>query len=99
LIAAIPVAATATIILFCLWLVVLNHLFLPRVRPGVYRVDSLFYVRKWMSDRLMQISRTLARPLYTTIYLPAWLRLLGATVGRRAEISTVQQISPKLTRI
>jgi len=99
LIAAVPVAATVTIVAFCLWLVVLNHLFLPSVRPGVYRVSSLFYLRKWASDRLMQISRTLARPLYTTIYLPAWLRLLGAKIGRRAEISTVSQISPGLTRI
>jgi non-ribosomal peptide synthetase-like protein len=99
LIAAVPLAATVTIVTFCLWLVVLNHLFLPSVRPGVYRVDGWFYLRKWASDRLMQISRTVARPLYTTIYLPAWLRLLGAEIGRRAEISTVSQISPKLTHI
>jgi non-ribosomal peptide synthetase-like protein len=40
-----------------------------------------------------------ARPLYTTIYLPAWLRMLGARIGKRAEISTVSQISPELVRI
>ncbi len=97
--AAIPAAGTLTIAVFCLWLVVLNHLVLPSVEPGVYRVDSLFYVRKWCSDLLMQLSRTIARPIYTTIYLPAWLRMLGARIGRRAEISTVSQISPKLTHI
>jgi non-ribosomal peptide synthetase-like protein len=99
LVAALPLAGTATIVAFCLALVVLNHLVLPSVRPGVYRVDSVFYVRKWCSDLLMHLSRTLARPIYTTIYLPAWLRLMGAQIGRRAEISTVSQISPKLTRI
>ena len=99
MIAAIPVAATVTIVSLCLWIAVLNHLLLPRVRPGVYRVESFFYLRKWACDRLMQLSLSLARPLYTTIYLPAWLRLLGARVGRRAEISTVSQISPKLTHI
>ena len=97
--AAIPAAGTLTIAVFCLWLVVLNHLLLPSVEPGVYRVDSLFYVRKWCSDLLMQLSRTIARPIYTTIYLPAWLRMMGARIGRRAEISTVSQISPKLTHI
>jgi non-ribosomal peptide synthetase-like protein len=97
--AAIPAAGTLTLAVFCLWLVVLNHLLLPSVAPGVYRVDSFFYVRKWCSDMLMQLSRTIARPIYTTIYLPAWLRMLGARIGRRAEISTVSQISPKLTRI
>ncbi len=97
--AAIPAAGTLTLAVFCLWLVVLNNLVLPRVEPGVYRVDSLFYVRKWCSDTLMHLSRTIARPIYTTIYLPAWLRMLGARIGRRAEISTVSQISPKLTYI
>ncbi len=97
--AAIPAAGTLTIAVFCLWLVVLNHLLLPSVEPGVYRVDSVFYVRKWSSDLLMHLSRTIARPIYTTIYLPAWLRMLGARIGRHAEISTVSQISPKLTHI
>ena len=95
--AAIPAAGTLTIAVFCLWLVVLNHLLLPTVEPGVYRVDSVFYVRKWCSDLLMHLSRTIARPIYTTIYLPAWLRMMGARIGRRAEISTGSQISPKLT--
>jgi non-ribosomal peptide synthetase-like protein len=99
MLAAIPAAGTLTIAVFCLWLVVLNHLLLPSVEPGVYRVDSLFYVRKWGSDLLMQLSRSIARPIYTTIYLPAWLRMMGARIGRRAEISTVSQMSPQLTRI
>jgi non-ribosomal peptide synthetase-like protein len=99
LIAAVPAIGTVTFVAFCLWLAALNHLVLPSVRPGVYRVESFFYVRKWAADLLMQLSRTFARPLYTTIYLPAWLRLLGARIGRRAEISTVAQMSPKLTRI
>jgi non-ribosomal peptide synthetase-like protein len=97
--AGIPAAGTLTLAVFCLWLVVLHNLVLPSVAPGVYRVDSLFYVRKWCSDLLMHLSRTIARPIYTTIYLPAWLRMMGAHIGRRAEISTVSQISPKLTYI
>ena len=99
LIAALPVVGTMTIATFCLSLAALNHLILPSVRPGVYRIGSLFYLRKWASDALMQLSRVFARPIYTTIYLPSWLRLLGAKIGRRAEISTVSQISPKLTHI
>jgi non-ribosomal peptide synthetase-like protein len=99
LMASIPVIGTVTLVALCLWIALLNQLILPRVRPGVYPVESGFYLRKWAVDTLMQLSRTLARPLYTTIYLPSWLRLLGAKIGRRAEISTVSQISPKLTHI
>jgi non-ribosomal peptide synthetase-like protein len=97
--ASLPVAGVVGMVAFCLWLPVLKAIILPRARPGVYRVDSLFYVRKWLADTLMKTSQSLAKPLYTTIYLPAWLRLLGARIGRRAEISTVSQISPELTDI
>jgi non-ribosomal peptide synthetase-like protein len=97
--AALPVASLAGFIAFCLWLPILKAIILWRARPGVYRLDSVFYLRKWSVDLLVHVSRVLARPLYTTIYLPAWLRLMGARIGRRAEISTVSQISPDLVDI
>jgi non-ribosomal peptide synthetase-like protein len=62
-------------------------------------VYSWFYLRKWLVDSLIRASVAVARPLYTTIYLPTWLRMLGAKIGVRAEISTVSQISPELVRI
>jgi non-ribosomal peptide synthetase-like protein len=96
---SLPVAGVTTMVGFCLAVVILKRLLLLRVEPGVYPVESGLYLRKWSVDILMQMSRTLARPLYTTIYLPPWLRLLGATIGRRAEMSTVTQIAPELTRI
>jgi non-ribosomal peptide synthetase-like protein len=95
----LPAAGVLGMVTFCLWIALLKCLILPRVRPGIYRVESALYLRKWAVDLLMKASRTLAKPLYTTIYLPPWLRLLGARIGRRAEISTVSQISPELTEI
>lgn len=97
LIASIPAAGVAGIVAFCLWVAFLKRAFLPRLRPGVYRVDSAYYLREWASSFLMQASRAIAKPVYSTIYFPAWLRLLGAKIGRRAEISTVSQIAPDLT--
>jgi non-ribosomal peptide synthetase-like protein len=93
---SLPVAGIAGMVAFCLWVALLKRIILSRVRPGVYRVESPLYLRKWAVDLLMGASRTIAKPLYTTIYLPAWLRLLGAKIGRRAEISTVSQFSPEL---
>jgi non-ribosomal peptide synthetase-like protein len=97
--AAAPLAGVAGILAFCLWVPVLKVLILRRARPGVHRLESFYYLRKWSVDLLIHASRVLARPLYTTIYLPAWLRLLGARIGRRAEISTVSQIAPDLCDI
>jgi non-ribosomal peptide synthetase-like protein len=96
---SLPLAGILGMLSFCLWIPAVKALVLPRARPGVYPVESLFYVRKWAADTLIRLTHTLAKPLYTTIYLPPWLRLLGARIGRRAEISTVSQISPELTDI
>ena len=87
------------LLLFCLGVPVLKKLILWRVEPGVYPVNSWFYLRKWTVDSLIRMSRRLALPLYTTIYFPAWLRLLGAKIGSHAEIATVSQISPDLMEI
>ncbi len=84
---------------FCFLSAAFKKLLLPRAKPGVYSLYSGFYLRKWLVDSLVRISCSAVRPLYTTIYLPSWLRLLGAKIGRRAEISTVSQLSPELTVI
>jgi non-ribosomal peptide synthetase-like protein len=82
-----------------LWIAVLKRLILSRAEAGTYRVESFFYLRKWLSDSLMRISRTLLLPLYTTLYFPPWLRLLGARIGERAELSTVWNFAPELVDV
>jgi non-ribosomal peptide synthetase-like protein len=47
----------------------------------------------------MDLSLDTLGPLYATIYLAPWYRLLGARVGKRAEISTASFISPDLLDI
>jgi non-ribosomal peptide synthetase-like protein len=72
---------------------------LPSVKAGVYPIYSAFYVRKWAVDVLMEMGITMMQALYATLYLPPWLRLLGASVGRRTEISTASHITPNLLHI
>ncbi|MBN2296561.1 MAG: amino acid adenylation domain-containing protein [Pirellulales bacterium] len=92
LLIAIPVQ----LVWFCLSVAALKALILGRIKPGVYKTESLLFLRKWMVDAMMGISRGLLHPLYSTIYLPTWLRLMGAKIGLRAEISTVTQVTPDL---
>ena len=70
---------------------------MPTARPGVYPLRSAFGLRKWLADRLMVLQPD-ARPnaLYSTLYMLPLLRLLGARVGPRAEVSTVSHIDPDL---
>lgn len=82
--------------LYCAYFVLIKRTFFSGIRPGVYRVDSPVYLKKWCSDGWMKLSKVILLPLYTTIYLPPWLRAMGAKIGKRAELSTVWQFAPEL---
>jgi len=74
-------------------LVGIKRLVAGRQRDGVLPLYSLAYVRHWVADAVLAQSLTLLRSLYATIYTPFWLRLLGAKIGHRAEVSTLNHIS------
>ena len=93
---AAPTVAISFIILLCLEIAAAKWILLGRVRPGRYSLESWFHLRKWFVDRLMDISLDLLGPLYATLYLAPWYRLLGAKVGKNAEISTACATSPDL---
>ncbi len=82
--------------LYCFYVAGLKRLLMKPAKPGVYPIYSFFYVRKWLADGLIRASRAALLPLYTTLYLPPFLRLLGAKIGKRAEMSTVWYFSPDM---
>ncbi len=84
---------------FCLQVVILKQLLTGKVRPGTYPLHGSFGVRHWFIDRLMAISLEMVPTLYSTLYLLPWLRMLGAKIGARAEISTANHITPDLLSI
>ncbi|MCC7476797.1 MAG: amino acid adenylation domain-containing protein [Pirellulales bacterium] len=93
--AALPFCLT----LLCVFVAGLKTMIMPRTKCGVYPMESWRYLRQWSVDLLLRISGDYLCSLYTTIYFPMWLRMLGARVGARAEISTVVQITPDLVEI
>lgn len=94
-----PLVALSFVVLISLEIVVIKWLLLGRVRPGTYPLYHSFYFRKWFVDRTLDLSLDVIGPLYSTLYLAPWYRLLGATIGRRAEISTASFVSPDCLRI
>ena len=90
--ALVPVFVAIT----CLWIAMLKAILLRRAKPGVYRLYSFYYLRHWLAYGLMRTSRGLLLPVFTTIYLPPWMRLLGARIGKHAEMSTVWSFMPEL---
>jgi non-ribosomal peptide synthetase-like protein len=84
---------------FWLLLIMVKYTVIGRTKPGVYRIASVSYLRKWLLDSLLSLSRLLTLPLYTTLYILPILRLLGVKIGSRAELSVVSYLAPDVTEI
>ena len=89
-------AAISFIVLSLLEIAALKWLLVGRVKAGTYPIDSFFYARKRFVDQLMDMSLKVFGPVYATLYLNPWFRLLGAKIGRRAEVSTSHNLSHDL---
>ena len=85
--------------IFCLQVLLYKWILLGKVKPGNYPIYSSFGLRKWWVDRLMSMSLEMMPTLYSTLYLLPWLRMLGAKIGARTEISTATNITPDLLSI
>ncbi|MFB6565572.1 MULTISPECIES: epsilon-poly-L-lysine synthase Pls [Streptomyces] len=59
------------------------------ITPGLHPASGGVAWRAWLVTRLLDGARGSLFPLYASLGTPHWLRLLGAKVGRHAEISTV----------
>ncbi|MEO7069247.1 MAG: Pls/PosA family non-ribosomal peptide synthetase, partial [Nostocoides sp.] len=68
------------------------------IRPGHVPVRSARGVAVWGTIRVLDEARDWLFPLYSGALTPIWLRLLGATIGKDVEASTVLMI-PKLTSV
>ncbi|WP_286164218.1 Pls/PosA family non-ribosomal peptide synthetase [Azoarcus sp. DN11] len=88
---AVLVVATALIAAGVRWVV------LPRrLAPGCWPVHSNVYCRKWLTNQIQSVSLQVLHGVYATVYAPFWYRLLGARVGRGAEISTAMGLVPDM---
>ena len=94
-----PLVALSFVVLLALEIAAAKWLLLGRVRPGTYDLHSGFILRKWYVDRLMGVGLDLLAPLYATLYLAPWFRLLGAKLGPWAEVSTAGSGCPDLLDI
>jgi non-ribosomal peptide synthetase-like protein len=96
-------AAFAAVPLSTLWylrlVIAIKRDFIGRIKPGRYSTRSLTFLRYWFLHYLMNNTRHLVMPLYATLYMPAFLRLLGAKIGKNVEISTVAHAMPDLLEI
>jgi non-ribosomal peptide synthetase-like protein len=96
IVAASPAAGLLFVLGACFWLALARRVVMPRTHTGIFALRSWFGLRKWLADGLMNTSLSVTNSLYATLYTAPWLRLLGARIGARAEVSTVSHIDPDL---
>ncbi|WP_349630246.1 Pls/PosA family non-ribosomal peptide synthetase [Acidovorax sp. CCYZU-2555] len=87
---AVLIVGTALIAAAIRWAV------LPRLRPGTWPVHSNLYCRKWLANQIQVASLHVLHGVYATVFVPYWYRLLGAKIGRHAEISTAMGLIPDM---
>ncbi|WP_249353900.1 Pls/PosA family non-ribosomal peptide synthetase [Microbacterium sp. 2FI] len=77
---------------------VLTRLLSIGLAEGVHPVRGRVAWQAWTVERLLDSARTLLFPLYSSLFTPVWLRMLGAKVGHDVEASTVLLL-PSMTTI
>jgi non-ribosomal peptide synthetase-like protein len=68
------------------------------MREGIFPVHSWAGWQAWSVERILDLARTFLFPLYSSLFTPIWLRMLGAKVGHNVEASTVLML-PKMSTI
>lgn len=87
---AVLIVSTALIAAAIRWIV------LPRLSAGSWPVHSGIYCRKWIANQIQVASLHVLHGVYATVYAPFWYRLLGAKIGKGAEISTAMGVVPDM---
>ena len=83
-----PLLALSFLVLYGMMSIVLVRVFARWVRPGLYRSVSWTAYCGWLCGRLLEENRLLLSPIYSSLFTPLWLRMLGSRVGKNAEIAT-----------
>jgi non-ribosomal peptide synthetase-like protein len=89
-------ASTVLIVLTALLSAGIRWSVLPRLHPGRFAIHGNTYCAKWLVSQIQESSLNVLHGIYATIYAPFWYRLLGAKVGRDAEISTALGVVPDM---
>ncbi len=89
-------ASAVLIVLTALLSAAIRWTFLPRLKPGSWPVHSGMYLGKWLVNQIQESSLQVLHGVYATVYSPFWYRLLGAKVGKEAEISTALGVVPDM---
>ncbi|MGM7666671.1 Pls/PosA family non-ribosomal peptide synthetase [Microbacterium sp. A93] len=94
----VPVFLVLTVLTFLSMTAGTVRLLARLLVPGMHQLHSVTGWAAWLSNQLLAKTLVSVYPLYASVLTPLWMRILGATVGRHVEISTMETI-PHLTTL
>ena len=94
-----PILSTIYILLFIGVVSLITRLLQYNMKPGIYPVYSFMYYKKWVKDQIFNLSLTIVHPIFASIYISKFYRMMGAKVGKNSEISTASDVSHNLLEI
>ncbi|MGI8634609.1 MAG: Pls/PosA family non-ribosomal peptide synthetase [Segetibacter sp.] len=95
----VPALSTLYILLFAGETIFFTRLLNAGIKTGVYSIYSMRYLKKWLADQMLSVSLVVMHPIYATVYVRSFFRLLGARVGKNTEISTASSVTHLLLEI
>ena len=94
---AIPVGAILFLGLYYIGVIACKKIILDRVKPGSYPVRSIYYLRHWVMEKMLDVDEICI--MADTLYFPMFLRLLGAKLGKSVEMGETPHITADLVTI
>ncbi len=94
---AIPAGAILFLSLYYACLIVCKKIMMDKVKPGSYPIRSFYYLRHWIIEKMYDVDEISV--MADTLYLPMFLRCLGAKLGKGVEMGETPHIIPDLVTI
>ncbi|MBA2710219.1 MAG: amino acid adenylation domain-containing protein [Tatlockia sp.] len=94
---AIPLGTIIFLCSYYLSIGILKKILMNKVKPGIYPLLSLHYLRQWTIVKMLDTDEVSV--LADTLYFPYILRFLGAKIGKRVEMGETPHIIPDLVTV
>lgn len=94
---ATPLGAITFMALYYMSIFTCKKIIINKIKPGTYALQSIYYLRQWTIVRMMDIDEI--GVLADSLYLPLFLRSLGAKIGKRVEMGETPHVIPDLVSI
>ncbi len=82
-----PVYAIALVAFACVQALFFKWLVIGKLRPGTFDFPGWYWVRKWFSDKHLELMTGTIVPVYDSLFARPWCRALGMKCGPRCEIA------------